>query len=1010
MQPVKGKFMRRLCLFFLVVVSLLLSRPSILPAENKKEEGKMEEYLREVEKMVTRPLKEIKVKLTVYDGETEEPIHGAHVNLDYDSKGRYGIPLGTWKCSDEADASTNHEGGTKLTLRAEKCPVISDEESLYLMVSAPGYATYQKDLDLSDTENVKISLFKLGYKKTNPPVRMEYPEYEMDLAVYEKSFNEINVINSLPRGKKIKERKPNYLVLHYAFAGSLGSEGFIDYLEKIQNASSLLTIPLLGKIVHDQYPLPYKPVIFNNSESPRLDEYVYEFGYRAVAKALLNISDDQVNDLHPLAAHIHEDYLRTLAEAGITLSAEDYWEYLSRRYESPQMNVVFGAPRYDQLEMVRSKLKDNLKPKKYATYLAKLYDHPRNQTDKNRIADELLEIDSPVFVPTVKRELPEMEAGYRSRKYMRYLYRQGEHEYLIESLKKHRNLLKAYLAEDVKETRSFNPKTGIERDTGVEECLIAKMPTITGKLKSEIETLLSEESKAYFFYRWWISNLAFVDREKAEVLAKDLYAKVKKSTKYETRDAKKYILRGATEAKLTGLCEDVYADLKVKEDLPRDYFSVGEYRIKYLYSACPSLMTEYVSNFDVQRLKEIEKTGRFEAVYGYGSDAKDSRDSIMQGVEKYFPRDEAIKILGNYYCGNDEVIESIYRGSDLFPKKYPINCLCETFKNDLPNLKQTTVSNLADYLNSCYPGSAGKYKSKRTPDWDREVSDRTYLGFLHVVKESKVYKLPKILWKQRLRAFFLGESPPSAGLEGEIDWADGTDSKSAFALLGQALASDDEVMRQAALLGYSFYPDKYTDEIVAKLKSYRTAEKYPEYLYATYSLAVHNPKEPAVRKAYTKVLRRHLEAIEERHLIEDKSEFVFNTLITLELSAMLEDRENYLKLLDLILRSDTIGGFEAFQQYLEEIISANTIELDEIIRQLINSSRPVDKIIGIRIAELKKYSLNHDIVQTLLSHDDSYVRLAAAKYIVANKEKYTGLFNSLKQNTNRKVRNLATSE
>ena len=155
--------------------------------------------------------------------------------------------------------------------------------------------------------------------------------------------------------------------------------------------------------MHDQYPLPYKPVIFNNSESPRLDEYVYEFGYRAVAKALLNISDDQVNDLLPLAAHIHEDYLRTLAEAGITLSAEDYWEYLSRRYESPQMNVLFGAPRYDQLEMVRSKLRDNLKPKKYATYLAKLYDHPRNQTDKNRIADELLEIDSPVFVPTVKR-------------------------------------------------------------------------------------------------------------------------------------------------------------------------------------------------------------------------------------------------------------------------------------------------------------------------------------------------------------------------------------------------------------------------------------------------------------------------------------------------------------------------------------------------------------------------------------------------------------------------------
>ena len=75
------------------------------------------------------------------------------------------------------------------------------------------------------------SCTKLGYRKTNPPVRIEYPEYEMDLAAYEKNFNEINEINSLPIGKIASKKKRNYLALQYAFGESLGRKGFVDFLD-----------------------------------------------------------------------------------------------------------------------------------------------------------------------------------------------------------------------------------------------------------------------------------------------------------------------------------------------------------------------------------------------------------------------------------------------------------------------------------------------------------------------------------------------------------------------------------------------------------------------------------------------------------------------------------------------------------------------------------------------------------------------------------------------------------
>ena len=537
------------------------------------------------------------------------------------------------------------------------------------------------------------------------------------------------------------------------------------------------------------------------------------------------------------------------------------------------------------------------------------------------------------------------------------------------------------------------------------------MPEVTEKVKKEIEAYLKDASVNYTFYRWWIRNLAYVNRDAADTAAKNIYSKSQVEP-YQSgyMNAKRYALRGAAEGKLSGLCQDVYADLQVKDKLKNDYFSVAQARIYYLSAACPAEFNRILSDFNVASVNELAKENTFEPSYAYDYEQKEYRGSIWQGVEKYFPEEKAVEILGRYICGNDEVIHGSYFGSNTFPEKYPIKCLCERFEKDLPTLDKAAASGFVthvNYLDKCYPEQKQKHWRMRMTDWDQKITDRTYRGFMNIVKGQERIDSPTPIFDEKFKAFFTGTASTAEKLKDTmIDWSSGIESGKAFPLLQQALDSQDGALVQAALYAYSFYPSQYTPDIIRKLNYYESQRIYPDYLYAAYSLAKHDPAGEGSRSACVRSSAYHIDIIENRASSRYDQSFAFNALVTLDLCARVKDEGQYRKILNAIFERDSMGRYESFQKDLEEIILSNSIKVDKLLEKLFNSTDAIDSILGIRVAELIKYKLDSVQLEKMLNKDDAYVRLAAANYIKANKEHYQVLYTNMKKNTNKKVRSL----
>ena len=955
--------------------------------------------------------KNFKINIQVLEIETKDPIWGARVSLKFYRTAYVGrLKLG--ECRGKTSASTDHEGEVKIKLEVENCPsglVMDkdgeDRESLYITVSAPGFATRQMEVE---GRSLKVDLQRTGFIGVAPPLQIEYPKYLIDLEIYNKNFKEINRINE--RGINEKVDTENYFALKSSYQSSLGQDGLWEFLDKIGNTASLRSIPLLREILESHYPLPYKSVIYDDSESWRGSKYIYEVGREAATKAILNISDDEVDKLLPLAVAIHEPYLNVLKEAGIALTVDDYWDYLSGKYVA-RRGFIGSNPRPDQLTFVTSMLKRKLSRVQYPKYLLKLFKDPLNHVDRNKVAKEIIQINSPIFISEAKKILLEEKeskdrtAIYMARRFMEYLYKQGEYVFLIESLRSNQYLMKAYTAEDVKGSMSTNASTGEVKYLEIEESLITKMPRVTRQIKEDLEAYLKQVSTIYPYYRWWIRSLSYIEKGSAERAAAAIYKTAsiepyKKNSEYE----KRYVLRGASDGKLTGLCRGVYNDLKIREPLKRDYLSVGKERIAYLYSSCPREFKQFVSNFNTTMLKTIIKNGSFEYNYGFGFDF---RDSIWQGIEKYFPEDKAIPILEEHYCGNEKVIQRVYGSSTIFSERYPIKCLCETFKKELKNISIGRVFGRFDYLIKCFPQMKDIYREMRMTEWDREITNRSYRGFSFLLKGSEGYASGRPIFDESLRAFFLGSAPEDKTIKGSmIDWSRSVEPEVGLIFLKGALSSKDQKKHLAALYLYSFYPDHLTDEIIQNLEHHSKQGLFPDSLYAGYSLGRSNPRNPVLQSVCSNSTSRIIKIIEERQLKRYEALFGFDVILALEVCSIAGEEKYYLELLDSILQPLAIGRYETFQEDLERVISTSIYTPSGTIERMFSSRRPDKIIVGIRLAKLRKYSLDWKKLETLVNHEDSFVRLAAAKYIIAYKEEYGNLFSKLGKNTNRKVRSL----
>jgi hypothetical protein len=923
------------------------------------------------------------------------------------------------ECEGQIEGATDKEGKIHLVLKVEHCPTRSIEsEELYVTVTERNYVTYQESVT---TEQIDIALERYGYYENYPPLKIEYLKYAVDVAKYKKNFDLLNEMNKINIDDKLPSN--SYFALEYSHQESSGQEGFNDFLEKIEFISNIKGLSLLKEVLDNNYPLPYKRTKFKEEESWRSSDLVYAVGRQAARKAIWNISDDRADSLMPLAINIPEEYLQLLKEYGIKISPMKYSAFfLERNISKPQKSPSRHNPSTAQLSLLRSTLKENTTPQQYPDSLAKAYQiavtnsakvhshagYTMWQIDKDSLANELFELNSRMFTDDVKRLLPAMEANSTTRRYLLYLYKQGEYEYLAHALKTSKTLMGAFLAEDVIETSGLSPSTNETRDLGVEECLITRMPEVTNKIKNAIAAYLKDESVNYSFYRWWIRNLAYIDLNAANVTAIDIYSRSQidpykldyRSDQDKSIYAKRYVLRGAAEAKLIGLCEEVYTDLQPKDKIKRDFFSLAEERIHYLSAACPS-------EFNVTFVKDRAKSGQYEPSYGSDYGQNDFRDSIWRGVEAYFPKEPAVRILGQYICNNNEVILGAYGGGNVLPRKYLIPCLCERLEKDLLTVDKAAASRLTDYLDRCYPERKQAHWRERMLDQDKQITDRTYTGLLSLVKGTKGYATPHTFHDGRFKAFFTGTTSTAESFKGTmIDWASGISADKAFPLLQQALNSRDQTMLRSALYAYSFYPSQYTSAIVVNLKGYSSQSVYPDYLYAAYSLAMSKPAESEGAAACKRAAAHHLNIIEGRALGRYEPGLAFNVLLNLDLCSRTGQDEEYLRLLNAIFTQNSMGRYESFQDDLEGIVLRSGVKLDRLIGTLTNADDGIDNIVGLRLAQIKMYQLDSELLRKLLINDDSYVRLAAANYIKANNNQYRALYISLKDNTNKKVRKL----
>jgi hypothetical protein len=581
--------------------------------------------------------KRMDANVTVTDSDTKKPLWGAHVILGYHKamKDSERMRLDERReCSGSTEGQTDREGNILLALEVDNCPNrgIEDEE-LILTVKDRGYATYHRPIK---KKLISVALERLGYTGNHPPLEIEYPNYQVDIEKYKNNFELLNELNAREVGGKRPIK--SYFAWEYSHSESFGEEGFSQFLEKIDCMSNVNAIPMLKEVLDKKYPLPNKRVKFSNEDSWKAGDYIYEIGRRHVAKALLNIADSRADSLLFPSTDIPEAYVQVLDDYRIALTSDDYWNYLAEKYVSRAHNRMIGQqPRPDPLLLVKSKLKERMRGPKYAEALFTLYqisakngadkairEHYNWQVDQKRLAEELFEYNLPKFTSAVKTLLPGMEADSVTRKNLSYMYKQREYAYLAETLKRNRNLMKAFLAEDVKETMTWN-KTNETKYLGIEECLLPKMPRVAAMIRNEIEEYLEETSVNYTFYRWWIRNLSMVNRRAADNISQEIYAKASiEPYKEHSKDEKQYALRGAAEGKLKGLCRTVYDDVLMKENLKRDYFSTAQERIYYLSSACPGEFRKIVKHFDVGKTKkQMARKNAFEPSYGY--DLKDFR-------------------------------------------------------------------------------------------------------------------------------------------------------------------------------------------------------------------------------------------------------------------------------------------------------------------------------------------------------------------------------------------------
>ncbi len=190
------------------------------------------------------------------------------------------------------------------------------------------------------------------------------------------------------------------------------------------------------------------------------------------------------------------------------------------------------------------------------------------------------------------------------------------------------------------------------------------------------------------------------------------------------------------------------------------------------------------------------------------------------------------------------------------------------------------------------------------------------------------------------------------------------------------------------------------------LKEYVSSGQYPENLYAAYSFSIAHADDPVLRTTCTNAADHNLGLIESRNPKRFDQGVALNTVLTLGLCSQVKDEQTYLKVLDVLFDRDAVGRYGRFQNDVERIIVSNNFSHDNLIERLTKSLDVINRIVGIRLAEIKGYSLDTVYLGEQLLHDDAYVRLAAAKYVTQNKEKYAGLYNILSQNTNRRVRDL----
>ncbi len=719
---------------------------------------------------MTGKAKKLTADVAVVDSDTKKPIRGAHVILAYhkemgDSEpGRIGEDR---ECKGNVDGVTDKDGKIGLVLDVDNCPTRGiKSEMLSLLIKNQGYATYHREIR---REKIDVALERLGYSAANPPIRIEYPEYVVDVEKYMANLDLINEMNSREIGAKTPIK--SYFAWEYSHRESFGDAGFDQFLEKLECTASVKSVPLLKDVLAKKYLLPYKSFKMSDDPSWRAGEYVYEMGRNHVAKALLNVSDIRTDDLLPLSTDIPSQYVQVLEECNIKLTSDDYWAYLSGKYVSRAQNRMLGDRlRPDPLLLVKSKMKERLKGTQYMNGLFKLYqtatangtdkelnEHYRWQIDQKRLAEDLFEYNVPGFTAEVKRILPTMEANAMTRKYLAYLYKRHEYAYLARALKRNKSLMKAFLGEDVKGQSSWNTATNEHKDLEIEECLLPKMPKVTKEIRKKIETYLKDESDNYTFYRWYIRNLSLVNRRIADKALQDIYEKAsvepyKEQSKYE----KRYALQGGSEGKLKGLCAIVYSDLQIKQEMKRDYFSVAKERLHYLKSSCPSEFSRLVSTFKATNLREPIAQRKYEASYGY--DNRDYKDSIWEGINEYFPKDKAKKIIDGYFCGSEGPGDLNIRCGKDTPKTQPVKKALE----------------------------------------ERVYPDRTYqiLSGIVITDEDSAHN--HSLADDRFHAFFAGEDADSrTSKRNASNWSTKLEFDKALPILQAALSSGDPNMVRA---------------------------------------------------------------------------------------------------------------------------------------------------------------------------------------------------------------------